>query len=139
MVDRTQTQEKIQVRDVLRAKVLCVSLLDYSKGVGLPRRPCRCLWAGGVVEGRVEVQRRGRGSMCSSLGGSSRWRPRFTCRLVCRYLLEEECILSRSYVITVNVQCFGVDVFLYFIQYFGVSVYRLVFGCHSQMRIPCNN
>ena len=58
MVDSTQTQEKIQVRDVLRAKVLYVSLLDYSKGVGLPRRPCRCLWAGGVVEGRVEDQRR---------------------------------------------------------------------------------
>ena len=50
LVDRTQTQEKIQVRDVLRAKVLCVSLLDYSKGVGLPRWPCRCLWAGGIVE-----------------------------------------------------------------------------------------
>ena len=131
MVDRTQTQEKIQVRDVLRAKVLCVSLLDYSKGVGLPRRPCRCLWAGGVVEGRVEDQRRGRGSMCSSLGGSSRWRPRFTCRLVCRYHLEEGCILSRSYVITVNVQCLGPMFFsifystlgcLYIVRFLGVIV-----------------
>ena len=73
--------------------------------------------------------------MCSSLGGSSRWRSRFTFRLVYRYHLEEGCILSRSYVITVDVHCFGVDVFLYFLQYFGVSVYRLVIGGHSQMRI----
>ena len=74
---------------------------------------------------------RGRGSMCSSLGGSSRWRPRFTCRLVCRYHLEEGCILSRSYVITVNVQCLGPMFFsifystlgcLYIVRFLGVIV-----------------